>query len=437
MKKRLVFHIFQFLVLNVLIFLAVYIYFVLILPPGYVFYNIITAYKFILRRIPNFLLFSLLSYFLIYVTGIIKYTIEEKFFRFVGYLREIFKLFLIQAMASFVEFFVLYDNRIGRVIYVFLFILYGIYYLIYRTLRAEKGPRSLLWMASVPAGDILNKYLEKPKHGAFRIFTENNVPEDAGPEIDVVYQDGSIDDHTSEALIKNKLAGHTVVELVELIEKESGKIPLDYVSIHWFLEKFDVVDRNYFRSSRMFNIFMSLVLLILLFPLGIILAFIHTLFSRGSVFFIQERIGLHGRPFKLIKFRTMVKDAEKQGARFTEKNDWRITPLGKFMRRFRLDEIPQLFNVLKGDMSLVGPRPEREVFIETLAKEIPYYKLRLLVPPGLTGWAQINSAYAGKNIADHKEKLEYDLYYIKNRSIFMDLLVLLITVKAIIQGKGE
>jgi len=378
-----------------------------------------------------------LSYFLIYVTGIIKYTIEEKFFRFVSCLRETFKLFLILAMASFVEFFVFYQNRIGRWIYVILFILYGIYYLIYRAVRAEKGPRTLLWMATVPAEDILKKYLEKPKKGAFRIFTENNVPPGVGPGLDVVYQDGSIDEHTSEALIKNKLAGLTVVELVELIEKESGKIPLDYVSVHWFLEKFDVVDRNYFRSSRMFNIFMSLVLLVLLFPPGIIAALIHRLFSRGTVFFIQERSGLHGRPFRLIKFRTMVKDAEKQGARFTGKNDWRITPIGKFMRRFRLDEIPQFFNVLKGDMSLVGPRPEREVFIETLAKEIPYYKLRLLVPPGLTGWAQINSAYAGENIADHKEKLEYDLYYIKNRSIFMDLLVLLITVKAIIQGRGE
>lgn len=437
MKKRLLFHFFHFMILNALIFLAVYLYFVLILPPGYVFYNVVTAYKFILKRLYNFLLVSFLTYFLIYVTGIMKYTIEEKFFRFVGYLREVFKVFLILAIASFVEYFVFYQNRIGRLIYVFIFILYGIYYYIYRVIRSDKGPRLLLWMTPVPAETILKKYLEKQKPGTFRIFTENNVPEDAGPDLDVVYQDGSIDEYTSEALIKNKLAGHTVVELVELVEKESGKIPLDYVSIHWFLEKFDVVDRNYFRSSRMFNIFMSIILFLLLFPAGIILAFIHKLFSRGPIFFIQERIGLHGHPFKLIKFRTMVRDAEKHGARFTEKDDWRITPIGKFMRRFRLDEIPQLINVLKGDMSMVGPRPERGVFIESLAKEIPYYKLRLLVPPGLTGWAQTNSAYAGNNIEDHKEKLEYDLYYIKNRSIFMDLLVLLITAKAIIQGKGE
>jgi lipopolysaccharide/colanic/teichoic acid biosynthesis glycosyltransferase len=437
MKKRLLFHFFHFMILNALIFLAVYLYFVLLLPPGYVLYNVVTAYKFILKRLYNFLLVSFLTYFLIYVTGIMKYTIEEKFFRFVGYLREVFKVFLILAIASFVEYFVFYQNRIGRLIYVFIFIQYGIYYYIYRAIRSDKGPRLLLWLASVPAETILKKYLEKQKPGTFRIFTENSVPEDAGPDLDVVYQDGSIDEYTSEALIKNKLAGHTVVELVELVEKETGKIPLDFVSIHWFLEKFDVVDRNYFRSSRMFNIFMSVILFVLLFPFGIILAFIHKLFSKGPIFFVQERVGLHGHPFKLIKFRTMVKEAEKHGAQFTEKDDWRITPIGKFMRRFRLDEIPQLINVLKGDMSMVGPRPEREVFIESLAKEIPYYKLRLLVPPGLTGWAQTNSAYAGKNIEDHKEKLEYDLYYIKNRSIFMDLLVLLITAKAIIQGKGE
>jgi lipopolysaccharide/colanic/teichoic acid biosynthesis glycosyltransferase len=338
-------------------------------------------------------------------------------------------------MVSFIEFFLFLDGRIGRLVYVYLLVLYGIYYYIYRLIRAQGGPRSLLWMAAVPAETILEKYIKRPN--AFRICSEKDVPEGAGPSLSVVYQDGCIDDSSSEALIKSKLAGYQVMEVAELVEKESGKIPLDYVNIHWFLEKFEVADRNLFRVTRAFNIIFSLLLLVLLFPLGILVALIHKLFSKGPLFFIQSRIGLHGKKFKLIKFRTMVIDAEKHGAQFTEKNDRRITPLGKFMRQFRLDEIPQLFNILKGDMSMVGPRPEREVFIEELAKEIPYYKLRLLVPPGLTGWAQINSPYAGNNVQDHKEKLEYDLYYIKNRSIFIDLLVLLITVKATIQGRGE
>ena len=187
----------------------------------------------------------------------------------------------------------------------------------------------------------------------------------------------------------------------------------------------------------MFSIFLSIILLILLFLPGMLVALVHKLFSKGPIFFIQQRAGLHGNTFKLIKFRTMVKNAEEEGAQFADKKDRRITAIGKFMRRLRIDEIPQFFNVLKGDMSMVGPRPERKVFIETLTKEIPYYKLRLLVPPGLTGWAQVNGAYAGNDIEDHKEKLEYDLFYIKNRSIFIDLLILLRTVKTIVLARGK
>jgi lipopolysaccharide/colanic/teichoic acid biosynthesis glycosyltransferase len=435
MIKRLLFHFLHFIIWNALIFSAVYIYHALEYGRGFMLYSVVIAYKFIFKRVYNFILVSSLTYFLSYVTGIIKFTIEDKFFRFVGYLREIFKLFLILAMVSFIEFFLYLDVRIGRLIYVYLFLLYCIYYYIYRWIRSYGGPRPLLWMAAVPAETILEKYIKQPN--AFRILTEKEVPAGAGPTISVVYQDGSIDEARSEALIKSKLAGYQVMELAELVEKESGKIPLDYVNIHWFLEKFEVADRNLFRVSRAFNIFFSLILLVLLFPPGILAALVHKLFSKGPIFFVQQRMGLHGKKFKLVKFRTMVADAEKHGAQFTGKNDSRITTIGKFMRRFRLDEIPQLINVLKGDMSMVGPRPEREVFIENLAKEIPYYKLRLLVPPGLTGWAQTNSPYAGNNVRDHKEKLEYDLYYIKNRSIFMDLMILLITVKAIIQGRGE
>jgi lipopolysaccharide/colanic/teichoic acid biosynthesis glycosyltransferase len=435
MIKRLLFHFFHFIILNALAFLAVYIYLMIEYPGQSFLFSLIAPYKFISRRLSNFMLITFLTYFLSYVTGIIKFTIEDRSFRFVGYLRELFKLLLVLAMVRFVEFFLFYNTQVGRLIYAYILVLYGAYYYIYRAIRSHRGPRSLLWMAAVPAETILNTYIKQPR--AFRIVTEEEAPPGTGPEVSVVYQDGYIDEHTSEALIKNKLAGLQVMELVELVEKESGKIPLDYVNIHWFLEKFDVADRNLFRVSRVFNIFISFVLLLLLFPPGLVAALVHKLFSRGSLFFFQQRTGLHGKKFKLIKFRTMVSDAEKDGAQFTEKNDRRITPLGKFMRRFRLDEIPQLLNVLKGDMSMVGPRPEREVFIESLAKEIPYYRLRLLVPPGLTGWAQINHPYAGKNTQDHKEKLELDLYYIKNRSIFMDLLILLITVRAIIQGRGE
>lgn len=434
MSKRFFFHLFHFLVYNLLIFTAVYVYFAVSYGDGFYVYSVVIAYNFILRRLVNFVVVSFLTYFLCYVTGLIKYTIEDRFFRLADYLREVIKFLVILGMVSFVEFFVFYDNRIGRTIYIYLFIMYGVYYFLYLVTRAERGPRGLVWRAEVPAKDIFQRYLKKT--GAYRILSEEEAHQ-TGPSTRVIYQDGHIDDVTTETLIKDKLAGFGVMELVELVEKEAGKIPLPYVSIHWFLEKFDVVDRGYFRSSRMFNIFMSLVLTVLLFPLGFIFALAHKIFSKGPLFYIQERTGLHGRKFKLIKFRTMVREAEKDGARFSTPNDPRITPLGKIMRRLRIDEIPQFINVLKGDMSLVGPRPERDVFIESLTREIPYYKLRLLVPPGVTGWAQVNGMYAGNNLEDHKEKLEYDLYYIKNRSIIMDLLILLRTIKTIVLAKGE
>lgn len=433
MRKRLLFHAFNFFMLCLSTVLAVAIYF----KTSYVglAYSLKKTHEFILANPYNFAVIVLVTYFLSYVTGFIKFTIEDKYFSMVKYLKEIFKLLLILVTANFIEFFVFFDTQVGRLVYVYLFGIFSLYYLFYFWLRSERGPRRLLWLAGEPAEDVLQKYIDK--NGNFRIIKSEKEEEEAGLNAYVVYQDGHIDEKTSEALIRNKLAGYTVVELVELVEKVSGKIPLDYVNIHWFLEKFDVVDRNYFRTNRMFSIFMSLFLLILLFPLGFLIALVHRLFSKGPIFFIQQRTGLHGNTFNLVKFRTMVDNAEKEGAQFAEKNDRRITPVGKFMRRLRIDEIPQFINVLKGDMSMVGPRPERKVFIEALVKELPYYKLRLLVPPGLTGWAQVNGVYAGDNVEDHKEKLEYDLYYIKNRNIFMDLLILLRTVKTILQGRGE
>jgi len=434
MKNRLLFHLFHFVILNALVYTAVYIYFALEYGSGFILYSFTIAYKFIANRWLNFLVITVAFYVLNYLAGVIKFTLEDKTFSFVDYFKQIFLVLLILGMVSFSEFFAFYQSKIGRLIYFYLFILYTFYYLIYLKVRSYRGRRWLTWMAQVSPAEVFEKYIKA--NNTYSIVDPDHPPKNS-PFIEVVYQEGNIDEQTSEDLIKNKLAGYPVVELVELVERETGKIPLDYVNVHWFLEKFQVVDRNYFRSSRFFNVFAAFILLVLLFPLGLLVALLHRCFSRGPIFFIQQRIGLHGKPFNLIKFRTMVTDAEKSGASFAGVNDPRITRIGRFMRRFRLDEIPQFVNVLKGDMSLVGPRPEREVFIEKLAQEIPYYRLRLLVHPGLTGWAQINGAYAGHHSQEHKEKLEFDLYYIKNRSIFMDLSILIQTVKTIFQGKGH
>ncbi len=188
-------------------------------------------------------------------------------------------------------------------------------------------------------------------------------------------------------------------------------------------------------TEEMINRLVALAGLIILLPFMIIIAILIKLDSPGPVFYTQERVGLKGRRFKIIKFRSMVKDAEKYtGPVFAKEKDPRITKIGRFLRKFGFDEFPQLFNVLKGDMYLIGPRPERPYFVEKMKEVIPYYDLRHTVKPGITGWAQVNYKY-GDSIEDGKNKLEYDLYYIRNRSLFLDLVIIFSTLKRMILGR--
>jgi exopolysaccharide biosynthesis polyprenyl glycosylphosphotransferase len=191
------------------------------------------------------------------------------------------------------------------------------------------------------------------------------------------------------------------------------------------------------KLKRLMDILISLLLLIISSPILIIVSVAIKIDSEGPVLFKQERLGQNGKPFKVLKFRSMIKDAEKYtGPVWSQKDDPRVTRMGKFVRKARIDEIPQMINVLKGEMSLVGPRPEREFFVEKLSKEIPYYKRRLKVRPGVTGWAQIKHKY-DETIEDVKIKLRYDLFYIENMSIRMDFKILLRTVYVVLFGKGH
>jgi lipopolysaccharide/colanic/teichoic acid biosynthesis glycosyltransferase len=177
-------------------------------------------------------------------------------------------------------------------------------------------------------------------------------------------------------------------------------------------------------------------MLILLFPLILVVAVAIKIDTKGSVFYNQERLGENKRKYRIVKFRSMIVEAENTcGPVWAEKNDCRITRVGKYIRKWRIDEIPQLWNVLKGEMSFVGPRPEREFFVQELESIIPYYRERFTVKPGVTGWAQICYHY-GNSVEDAVEKLNYDLFYIKNMSIFMDLMIVLRTVKTVVTGKG-
>ena len=189
------------------------------------------------------------------------------------------------------------------------------------------------------------------------------------------------------------------------------------------------------RVKRAFDLGCTLLLLFTAAPAMLLTALAIKLDSRGPVFYRQQRVGLNNRPFDVVKFRSMRTDAEKDGPRWAALKDDRVTRVGHLIRLLRIDELPQLFNVLRGDMSLIGPRPERPMFVEQLARQIPYYALRHSIKPGVTGWAQVRYHY-GATVEDSQNKLQYDLYYVKNHSLLLDLLILFETVVVVLTGKG-
>ncbi|MED4281737.1 exopolysaccharide biosynthesis polyprenyl glycosylphosphotransferase [Priestia megaterium] len=189
----------------------------------------------------------------------------------------------------------------------------------------------------------------------------------------------------------------------------------------------------YSLCKRMFDIVISFIALVVLLPVILLFALIVMIETPGSPFFLQERLGQSGRPFTIMKLRSMYSDAEKNGAQWAVKNDSRVTRVGKLIRQTRIDELPQLWNVLKSDMSIVGPRPERAVFIEEFQKTVPAFSQRLAVKPGLTGWAQINGGYE----LTPAEKLELDLYYIQHTTIQFDMKIMIKTLRVIVTGDGS
>ncbi|CAD5375192.1 Exopolysaccharide biosynthesis polyprenyl glycosylphosphotransferase [Rubrivivax sp. A210] len=238
-------------------------------------------------------------------------------------------------------------------------------------------------------------------------------------------------------LLDCKLDGIKVYDLNTHFEKTLGQIRIDYVNASWLIFS-DGFNQGALRSfiKRVFDIFCSGLLFLLALPIMAATAVLIKLESRGPMLYKQERVGLNGRSFKVIKFRSMRTDAEKDGKpRWATTNDDRVTRVGHVIRRLRIDELPQLFNVLKGEMSLVGPRPERPFFVEQLTQEIPFFAARHSVKPGVTGWAQVRYQY-GATIEDSQEKLQYDLYYVKNHTLFLDLVVLFETIGVVLTGKG-
>ena len=240
-----------------------------------------------------------------------------------------------------------------------------------------------------------------------------------------------------QELLELRMQGVKIEEATSWLEKISGKIEIDTLYPSWL-----VFSQGFRRSTvfiivrRLLSVVISLIGLALAAPLIPLVMLAIRLDSQGPVFYTQDRVGKAGRVFKVMKFRTMRQDAEAaNGPQWAGDNDPRVTRVGRFLRSSRLDEIPQLWCVLKGDMAFVGPRPERPEFIEWLSKEIPYYGVRHMVRPGVTGWAQVRYKY-GSTIEDSREKLQYDLYYIKNASIGFDLLIMFQTVKTVLLRRG-
>ena len=243
-----------------------------------------------------------------------------------------------------------------------------------------------------------------------------------------------------DELFACKIRGVEITEILDFIERETGQIAVNLIYPSWVIYSNGFASSNHLRNTLewIFNAGMGFILLMVTWPIMLMTTLLIKLDEglKAPVFYFQERVGVDGQAFSIIKFRSMRLDAEKNGAQMASENDDRTTRIGKFIRKYRIDELPQIYNVMLGEMGFVGPRPERPEFVQQLIKNIPYYNERHNVKPGLTGWAQLKYPY-GATENDSLEKLKYDLYYIKHRSFMLDLLILIRTVEIILFGKGR
>lgn len=264
----------------------------------------------------------------------------------------------------------------------------------------------------------------------------HKIIQDVDPDVLVVAPDGWRGTLPIDDLLHVKLAFCDVIDAPTFYEGVTGKILVEEI------RPSSIIFTRGFMSSplqdalkRGFDVFFALIGLVVSAPIMFITAIIIRLESPGPIFYLQQRVGKDGKNFKVIKFRSMRQDAEQAGPQWASENDPRVTRVGRIIRKIRIDELPQFINVIKNDMSFVGPRPERRYFVDQLEKVIPFYALRMHAKPGITGWAQINYPY-GDTIEDAKEKLKYELYYMKHRSLWLDLVIIFQTVKVAIKARG-
>ncbi|HVB29375.1 MAG TPA: sugar transferase [Terriglobia bacterium] len=259
------------------------------------------------------------------------------------------------------------------------------------------------------------------------------------PDIIVLSPSVALDSEAARLLIDARFSGITVLDLPTMFQLLTGKLPLEHLDAEWLLRAhgFQFFESNMaMKTKRLSDLALASAFLLLSSPLWPLIAIGIKISSRGTVFYRQERVGQSEQVFRLIKFRTMAANSEANGPVWAAQNDDRIFYFGRLLRLFRLDELPQLVNILKGDMSFVGPRPERPVFVKELKRSIPYYSLRSAIRPGLTGWAQVNYSY-GASPTDALEKLKYDLHYIQHLSLLFDLQIVLRTFRTVLGRQGS
>ena len=305
--------------------------------------------------------------------------------------------------------------------------------------KVDRQSFCLLGFVSMPGDSQENGIKSEKKHElndeSILSFSQRN-----GVDEIVVACDERRGNLFTEDLFACKIRGINIIEILDFIEKETGQIAVNLIYPSWVIYSNGFSSTHHLRNSLdwLLNGVLAITLFILTLPF-MLLAVIAIKLEDGikaPTLYTQERVGQLGIPFKIVKFRSMKINAEINGAVWSAQNDNRITRVGNFLRKYRIDELPQIYNVLRGEMGFVGPRPERPEFVNDLAKKIPYYNERHNVKPGLTGWAQLKYPY-GANEEDAQQKLHYDLYYIKHRSILLDLHILLRTAEIILFGKGR
>jgi len=287
--------------------------------------------------------------------------------------------------------------------------------------------------------DVRSTQLTIPKNQIIGSIKEINLSELESYDGVVIAMDSPLLEDDLRMLMNSRLKGLFVYELADFYEEILLRIPITHLQDEWiaFSSGFSLVHHDIeLNIKRLFDIVLSLLLLIVSLPFVMLISLIIFLNDGGRFFYTQKRTGIHGKEFSLYKLRTMVVDADKIGADVTYKNDPRITKIGKIIRKMRFDELPQLINVFKGDMSFIGPRPESIQLTKLYKKEIPYYDIRHMVKPGITGWAQIMHP-ATDSIEGAKDKLEYDIYYIKNYSLMLDLYISLRTLRVVFTFSGN